>query len=48
MQQSFSALMRGVAAGDAVDMHELSRRFGIRLISVSEYARETPAAVHAS
>lgn len=48
MQQSFSGLMRGVAAGDAVDMRELSKRFGIRPTSVADYAREMLAAVHAS
>lgn len=40
MQRSFSGLMRAYAAGDAVDMKEMSKRFGIRLISVADYAHE--------
>ncbi len=43
MQQSFTGLMRCVAAGDPIDMRETLKAFPIRLTSVEEYARRVCA-----
>jgi NADH dehydrogenase len=40
MQQSFAALMLGLAAGDQVEMKNTAKEYGIHLKSVREYARE--------
>lgn len=37
--QSFAALMVDTARGDIIDMHDMTERFPIRLLSVEEYAR---------
>jgi NADH dehydrogenase len=39
MQQTFPALMRGYAGGDAIDMGETLKAFPIELTSVREYAQ---------
>jgi hypothetical protein len=39
MQKSFSGLMLCVAAGDRIDMKEMSLKFHVKLTSVKEYAR---------
>lgn len=40
MQQSFAALMLGLADGDAVNMKSVEKEYGVHLKSVREYARE--------
>ena len=40
MQQSFTGLMRGYAAGDPIDMRETLKAFPVTLTSVAEFARE--------
>lgn len=40
MQQSFAALMLGLAAGDRIEMKNTVKEYGIHLKSVREYARE--------
>ena len=44
MQKSFAALMLGYARGSVVDMAETAAKFGARLTSVEEYARQALAA----
>lgn len=44
LQESFAALMLGMAKGDVVDMRETLRIFPVRLCSVKEYARRAVAA----
>ena len=38
MEQSFAALMLGFAFGDGIDMASTQKEFGLRLLSVDEYA----------
>ena len=43
LQQSFAALMLGMAKGDTIDMREQQRTFAIPLTSVEEYVRRVLA-----
>jgi uncharacterized protein YbjT (DUF2867 family) len=39
MQKSFAGLMLGYASGDAIDMTLIQREFGIKLMTIDQYAR---------
>jgi len=39
MQRSFAGLMLGYASGDAIDMNLIQREFGIKLMTIDQYAR---------
>jgi uncharacterized protein YbjT (DUF2867 family) len=39
MQRSFAGLMLGYASGDAIDMTLIQREFGIKLMTIDQYAR---------
>ncbi|KAA0231071.1 SDR family oxidoreductase [candidate division KSB1 bacterium] len=43
LQESFAALMLGMAKGDAIDMRETLRRLPVQLCSVRDYARRVAA-----
>jgi hypothetical protein len=45
LQESFAALMLAYAAGDAMDMAPVVKKFGMRLTSIEEYARAVTASV---
>jgi uncharacterized protein YbjT (DUF2867 family) len=38
MQRSFAGLMLGYASGDAIDMNLIQREFGIKLLTIDQYA----------
>lgn len=47
LQRSMAGLILQMAAGDVIDMSDTSRRFGVRLTSVRDYAQRVPGAGNA-